>query len=320
MKPDRVIVDNGVGRESPLWHAFQKWLGDLSAEYVFVAKDHKGIPDVEILDKLLNKGTILLTKDRVLHNHACARGLISFTLNEQGHLQRKPLKHVDMRRHKPLPSVLKELKDDYTTKLSELTLKLTNGMSEKELRAYRTRRRRIRSYFGSAANLSSVAITIGATIVKEKALCGYVIRIAGFTGVKGLRASEGYCVTSASTYDPAHPVIHALCASYYLHLNNVPTDLFIIPDETLSLCKTLLSAAPESIIAPSHRALHDMLRNISRLRLFPCVKGYFHDNMKQKLQQLSGFRNNEIQAIDFSAIVEKVNNELPEFSVENMAK
>jgi hypothetical protein len=314
MKPIRVIVDNAINDESPLWQAFQKWLGDRPAEYVFLEKAHKGIPDVEILDKVLTQNTMLLTVDRVLHNCACDRGFISFTLNAQSQLQRKRLKGVDMSRVKTAPSVLKELKDDYTTKLPELTLKLTNDMSEKALKAFRTRRRRIRSYFGSAANLSSVAITVDAKIAKGQALCGYVINIAGHSGVKGLRASEGYGVTSAPAYDPACPVIHALCASFYLHLDQVPTDLFIIPKESLNLCETLMRAAPESVTQASQRALQEMLRNIPKLKLFPCVKGYFYENMKQKLEQLASFRSNEIKAIDFDEIVNKINDPLPEFS------
>jgi len=306
MKPIRVIVDNAINDESPLWTSFQKWLGNRPAEYVFLEKAHKGIPDVEILDKLLAANDILLTVDRVLHNRACAQGAVSFTLNAQGQLQRKPLKEVDLPKGKTAASVIKELKDDYTTTPSELTLKLTNGVSEKDLKAFRTRRRRIRSYFGSAASLSNVAITIGAAIVKNKMLCGYVIKIAGNSGMKGLRASEGYCTMSAQTYDPAYPVIHALCASFYLHLDQAPTDLFIIPEESLNLCKTLISAAPESVPRASRRALQEMLRGIPQLKLFPCVKGYFFENMEQKLQQLSNFRSNEITAIDFDAIVNKI--------------
>jgi len=306
MKPVRVIVDNAINDESSLWQAFQKWLGNRPAEYVFLEKAHKGIPDVEILDKLLTKSDILLTVDRVLHNRACAQGAASFTLNAQGQLQRKPLQEVDVPKGKTASSVIKELKDDYTTTPSELTLKLTNGMPEKDLKAFRTRRRRIRSYFGSAASLSNVAITIGATIVKNKALCGYVIKIAGHSGVKGLRVSEGYCAMSAQVYHPAYSVIHALCASFYLHLDPAPTDLFIIPEESLHLCQTLIGAAPKSVSQPSHRALLEMLRGIPQLKLFPCVKGYFFENMKQKLQQLSNFRSNEITAIDFDAIVKKI--------------
>ncbi len=302
----RVIVDNAINDESPLWKAFQKWLGARTAEYVFLEQAHKGIPDVEILDKLLVPGVILLTVDRALHNRACAHGALSFTLNAQGQLQKQPLRDVALPKGKTATSVIKELKDDYTSPPSALTLRLTDGMSEKDFKAYRTRRRRIRSYFGSAASLNNVAMTIGATTTKNKTLCGYVINIAGNSGVKGLRASEGYCAMSAPDYDPAYPVIHALCASFYLHLDQVPTDLFIIPEASLRLCQTLINAPAESVSQPSHRALREMLRGIARLKLFPCVKGFFYDNIMQKLRQLSNFRSNEITAVDFDAIVKKM--------------
>ncbi|MFQ5639609.1 MAG: hypothetical protein ACE5IR_16615 [bacterium] len=312
MKPIRVIVDNAINEKSILWHTFQEWLGDKPAEYLFLEKAHKGIPDVEILDKLLTKSTILLTLDRVLHNRACNRGMRSFTLNSQGQLQKRRLPNIIEPKGPTAPSVLKELKSDYTTAMSELTLKLTNGLSPKELKSLRTRRRRIRSYFGSAANLSSVAMTIDATMIKEKALCGYAIKIAGHARVKGLRASEGYCVTSVAGYDPAYPAIHALCASFYLHLDQVPTELFIISEETLNLCKALMRATLERVTQPSHRALWTMLRGIPELQLSPCIKGYFYEKMKQKLKQLSSMRSNEVRIIDFDEIVRKMNSPLPD--------
>ncbi|MBS0267022.1 MAG: hypothetical protein JSS02_34170, partial [Planctomycetes bacterium] len=62
----RVVVDENVGRTSPLWLAFQKALGSEDWDYLFLAEAHPGIPDVEILDKLLKPGMVLLTADCVL--------------------------------------------------------------------------------------------------------------------------------------------------------------------------------------------------------------------------------------------------------------
>ena len=49
-------------------------VGRSEAEFVFLAVEHPGIPDAEILDKLLDAGSVLLTGDRVLHNLALGRG------------------------------------------------------------------------------------------------------------------------------------------------------------------------------------------------------------------------------------------------------
>ena len=54
--------------------------GDHPVAVVFLAARHPGIPDVEILDKLLDGRTALLTRDRVLHNLTIDRGLRSFAV------------------------------------------------------------------------------------------------------------------------------------------------------------------------------------------------------------------------------------------------
>src|SRR5438132_12713266 len=95
---------------------------------------------------------------------------------------------------------------------------LKQGMTEKAFERYRTRRRRIRSYFGSEANIASAALTIGAKGTTKGWLCGYYLRLAGKSGVKGLQASEGYSNSPAPEARPAWCVIHALRELYLLQL------------------------------------------------------------------------------------------------------
>ena len=78
----RVIVDENTGSETQLWAAFQRAFGDHSYDYVFLSEQHRGIPDVEILDKLMGPDAVLLTGDCVLHMRALERGYRSYTLNE----------------------------------------------------------------------------------------------------------------------------------------------------------------------------------------------------------------------------------------------
>ncbi|MFV1980818.1 MAG: hypothetical protein ACC655_06670, partial [Rhodothermia bacterium] len=59
----RVIVDENAGPGTAVWEQFQRAFGGEQCEYVFLAKTHCGIPDVEILDKLLRPGTVLVTGD-----------------------------------------------------------------------------------------------------------------------------------------------------------------------------------------------------------------------------------------------------------------
>ncbi|MDA1052495.1 MAG: hypothetical protein O3C40_18720 [Planctomycetota bacterium] len=53
----------------------------METRYVFLSESHPGIPDVEILDKLLHPGTVLLTGDCVLHERAIQQGIRSHTLS-----------------------------------------------------------------------------------------------------------------------------------------------------------------------------------------------------------------------------------------------
>ena len=68
MKPiERVVVDECIGQTSALPGQLRSRLGDQPIKFVFLATEHPGIPDIEILDKLLDARTALLTQDRVLH-------------------------------------------------------------------------------------------------------------------------------------------------------------------------------------------------------------------------------------------------------------
>jgi hypothetical protein len=76
---ERIIVDECLGLDSPLLAKLTEQLGHQPVALVFVASSHPGIPDVEILDKLLDGRTALLTRDRALHNVTIDRGFRSFT-------------------------------------------------------------------------------------------------------------------------------------------------------------------------------------------------------------------------------------------------
>jgi uncharacterized protein YaiI (UPF0178 family) len=90
----RIIVDANAGPGTPIWQELQRTAGLATAEYVLLSKLHRAIPDVEILGKLMQPGTVLVTADRVLHMRAIRRGFRSYTLNEQGQITRQPLAGV----------------------------------------------------------------------------------------------------------------------------------------------------------------------------------------------------------------------------------
>ena len=91
---ERVVVDECVGQESPLVGQVRERLGERTVKFVFLATEHPGIPDIEILDKLLDVRSALLTQDRVLHNLAIGRGFQSFVHTPESGLTDRRLVHV----------------------------------------------------------------------------------------------------------------------------------------------------------------------------------------------------------------------------------
>ena len=118
--------------------------------------------------------------------------------------------------------------------------------------------------------------------------------------VSGLRASEGYCLPADGLADPACAVMHALRDQFLLQLDQVPTQLFIIPSAVRDLCQRLLE--PPAPAEPLHQALGKLLQGVRGLTVHPCVKGRFFDAMTRKLEQLRRNSSNEVTTVDFAQI------------------
>lgn len=297
-----VIVDENAGRNTALWREFQRALGGNRWDYIFLSEAHPGIPDVEILDKLLRPDTVLLTGDRVLHERAIQQGVRSYTLNESGQLTRKRQPGVKLS-SPPVKSVHADLQTDYRHKTDHnITVRLREGLGEKQLKRFRTARRRIRNHFGSARAISQVAVTVGSRTSRRGYLCGFVFHVASTSGQKGLRAREGYCLSAARDTNPALPVIHALRDLYLLQLEQVPTEVFIIPQDSFELSHGLLESEAGEAEGPIAGSLCRLLRNVSSLSLHSCVKGRFFDDMQRKLIQVDHTGSNELKRIDFAQL------------------
>src|SRR6266404_2623740 len=118
-------------------------LGGRPVTFVFLATEHPRIPDIEILDKLLNVRSALLTQDRVLHNLAIGRGFRSFVHTPESGLTDRPLAHVSAP-NKHLPDASGALRDSYQhqsnpeaqacmSRTSSICLDLTSSEGRTEL-------------------------------------------------------------------------------------------------------------------------------------------------------------------------------------------
>ena len=73
---ERLVVDESVNASQVA--ACQQYLkrrGLTAGERFFIAQEHPGIPDSQLLHHLLSAWTILLTTDRPLHNIVLKAGL-----------------------------------------------------------------------------------------------------------------------------------------------------------------------------------------------------------------------------------------------------
>src|SRR6516225_2888863 len=128
-------------------------VGRTRAEFVFLAVEHPGIPDAEILDKLLDAGSVLLTGDRVLHNLALGRGFRSFVYTPETGLTDRRLAGIPAR-DRLLPVSGQALQDSWLRQPDPAARAITGSLiclwSERQLKQFRTKRRRIRAHFGAA--------------------------------------------------------------------------------------------------------------------------------------------------------------------------
>ena len=306
----RVIVDECVGPDSPLILRWRQTLAPGAIpEFVHLAQSHRGIPDHQILDQLLGKHDVLLTVDQGLHNQARRLGFRSYTLNDHGDMSGKTMPDVPTRTPLPISRGKKdeELKGDYAHAANPIASSLKGGMEERDFQRCRTRRRRIRSYFGDESGIAQASLTIGSLISKQRLLCGYYLALAGYaTGLKGLRASEGYSVSGVEDAHPAWCLIHAIRELYLLQLEKKKIEIYVIPPDSLALGAQVLFGSGDASLEPPLNALRTLLKGLESVRLFPCAKGPFHDAMGQKLKRLSQIRANELVPVDFPLMCRQI--------------
>ena len=210
---ERVVVDECIGQTSALPGQLRSRLGDRPIKFVFLATEHPGIPDSEILDKLLDARSALLTQDRVLHNLAIGRGFRSFVHTSECGLTDRRLAHVSaLDKYLPVssgapPSSYAHQSDPETQAIAEC---LVSFLSEHQLKRFRTKRRRIRAHFGSPDNIAATALTIGQRRTSRGILGGYMLKVDARHGVKGLlSASESYFLDRSNSKEP----LRATCIS-----------------------------------------------------------------------------------------------------------
>ena len=298
---ERVVVDECLGPNSPMLPQLAERLGSRPVEVVILAAQHPGIPDIEILDKLLDGRTALLTRDRALHNLAIARGFRSFAQTADGGLTQRQLPGVactDKRR-----PCIRGLRNNYLpeldAELQAITGCLTGFLSEHQLKQFRTKRRRIRAYFGSLDNIAATALTIGQIRTPQGTVGGCQLKVDAPHDVKGLSpASESYFLDCSPRDEPLRSVVWALAQVFMLQLQNRRLTLYLCDAAAVGQ----LASSPAGSYSPLAHAVGRLFAEVCEVRVQPCVKGRFFDRMQAKLDQLARGQSHELVPIDVQAM------------------
>ncbi len=278
---ERVVVDEGVGPDSELMAQFRDRLGEHQVVFVFLASEHPGIPDIEILDKLLDGRSVLLTQDRVLHNLAIGRGFRSMIKTSESGLTDRRLAHVAaLDRH--LPVVRGTLRDSYAhqadPEAQAITGCVSGFLSAHQLKQFRTKRRRIRAHFGSSDNILAAALTIGQRFLDRD--CN----------------------------EPLHATCWALAHLFQLQLQNYPLTLYYLESAALARCAILIANRGVAVTVVE-RMVARLLAAVFQPNTAKCTKGRFFDRVSDKLSQLGKFGANELVPFDVQAMAEALSSQ-----------
>src|ERR1700730_4505719 len=288
----------------PLVGQLRQRLGEQPVKFVFLATEHLGIHDIEILDKLLDVRSALLTQDRGLHNLAIGRGLRSFVHTPESGLTDRRLVHVSAP-DKHLPVASGALRDSYQHQSNPepraITECLYGFLSEHHMKQSLPRRRRIRAHFGSPDNIVAAALTIGQRRTAQGVVGGYMLKVDARHGVKSLfPASESYFLDRAGN-EPLQATCWALVHLFQLQLQSYPLTLYHLDGAALARCTALIAdcgAAPTAV----ERMAARLLATVSQPNAAECTKGRFFDRASGKLSQLARFDSNELVSADLQSM------------------
>lgn len=188
-------------------------------------------------------------------------------------------------------------------KEKKLTSRLIGTLTQIQIKKFRTKRRRIRSYFGGVANIASIDFTIASEKDSKAVIGGYFLKINACQSLKALsNASEGYCLDQSCAHILS-PVFYALSHLYCLHLSQAPVTLFITSPQALELCQQLKTSTTDRN-DPMEQGVKLLLRYLAKVELMPCAKGFFFERIQNKLYQIRHGKTNELVIFNFQATLE----------------
>jgi len=288
----RLIIDEAVPREAlTRFREFARGKSYWSEEHLWIREQHPGMPDGEILDRLLDKTTVFLTTDRPMHNTVLSKGLRSWYVSPDGKFRGISLKGVAAVPDSKLQVRAEEARESYHQDQPGIRAAIVPE-HEGRLKKLRVKRRRIRAHFGGQNNLGAVSIALSLKDLGPRTLIGTRLKVSGrVQGVEGLDASESYVEEAiAPEQRDAAAHCHALIVLLQLMLHELEAQVFF-DAERISKASPLPVAHGPAGYGPF---LSELQACIPEIEYIPTVKGPFIERMRRKLDDLAHRRTNEI--------------------------
>ena len=290
--PLKVVVDESISASDlTRFRAFAERDGLQVTEWLLVRERHRGIPDPEIVRGLLDPTTVLVTRDRPLHNTVLSKGLRSYHVNAET-ITSKPLPGIHVLPDLPHAKKDRPLRDDYAPTSTPLRSLLLPG-SDKRLKRLLTARRRIRNHFGGLENLDQVAVMASWRPFGVQCLIGVRIQVSSLVGLEAILASESYVAEAFPSEDRGRAAVcHALTLVVQLLLHSSKVVIYYDQEKIPEPRAVADSRAPSGF-----DVFFEKLRGcFEHLTLVPVAKGRHLEALRSKLEQLAKSKSNEIQA------------------------
>jgi hypothetical protein len=305
MKYNKIIVDEAVSEE-----AFNRFINTFKSNgydklnVLFIANEHRGMPDNQILHHLIDEKTIFLTTDIVFHNKILSLNLKSYYVNKKKFIARK-LKGIKIKKNFSLNKNDLNIKNDYFPPKTSIRSFLMPS-SEKLLKRLRTKRRRIRSHFGGQSHLDQVAVTVSWHSCNSSTILGVRYRISSNIGIKALDASESYIREKILAENRDIVALnYALIISLQLMLHTIKTQIYFdspkIRNPLLFLKQKHMNQF-ENLFTKLYSAFPS-------LEFIPSEKGFHIERLRKKLNSLSQNKSNEIVSGNINDIINKIENQ-----------
>ncbi len=250
---------------------------------VYISKEYPGLPDDRIIIHLLNKNTIMLTSDRPFHNKILEKGLLSYYYNGDSFYpgRIKGMKTIERVHKKDLV-----LDDSYLPAPME-NRSIVMCLPERQLIKMRTKRRRIRRYFGGLDHMSEAAVTISLIPKGQGIIIGIKIKISSSIGIKALDASQNYFEEKHPAYPAGELALcYGLMLLLQLMLHQVKTTVYY----DTNYISDIFENSGEEITG----FWNWLMKSFDNIEFIPTYKGYNLEWLRKKLAALKSKGSNEI--------------------------